>query len=250
MTVMTAFAEQATAHGVGGYDGRSERVDPLSAKQVWRSFELKALNARFAGATSVKASSDSDCVEIEVDLSHVLEKPQGSLVIEVLVPSDYPQARPQLRARALIGGLEPQVVKELACCMASAMESALAVNGPAVFFSIDQAAAFLRKSKGATPVADALSRQPKEADKRPRRRRRQRKRASVLPMCEKRPAEPLPSTSCPRTKALGGGSLSNGVSTPSNISDASESSTSSSDDGSSSCSSGGVSDDEMKNIAA
>ena len=40
----------------------------------------------------------------EVDLSHVLEKPQGSLVIEVLVPSDYPQARRQLTKTGGAGG--------------------------------------------------------------------------------------------------------------------------------------------------
>ncbi|CAE7940567.1 unnamed protein product, partial [Symbiodinium sp. KB8] len=83
-------------------------------------------------------------MQIEVDLSHVLSAQKGSLVIEVVVSSGYPQVRPGLTARVMPGLVEPSVMEEMAKCMVSAMESALAVNGPAVFFSIDQAASFLR----------------------------------------------------------------------------------------------------------
>jgi len=252
---MAAYVEQATARGPMG-SNCAEGVGPRSAKQVWWSFELKALSARFAGATSVKdAGIDSEHMEIEVDLSHVLSTQQGSLVIEAIVSSGYPQVRPRLTARVRPGLLESGVIEEMAKCMVSAMESALAVNGPAVFFSIDQAAAFLRcrnSNAGTAQIGGDTSKQREEAsaEKRPRRRRRQRKPTALLPVCENgaKVDEAPPSPACQRTKALGGGSLSTGISTPSSISDASSPSSSELDDGSSS-SSYGVSDDEMKSIA-
>eukprot|EP00435_Cladocopium_sp_Y103_P046691 s371_g13.t1 len=226
---------------------------------------------------------------IEVDLSHVLQKPKGSVSIVALVPSDYPRNRPELRARDPERHIDPELMEELRQCGAAALQSAFAASGPAVFFAVDQVAALLRKRLMIGGEAPSL-RPPQEgtnesgdpyqrtgptksgtwdlgldgpAEKPNRRRRRRRTGAMVLPFAEKEDEttqRPLPNSTAPplaplcepslRGKAKATpGSWSTGISTPSSISE-DQSSSSSSAESSSESSSSGVSDDEMQKIAA
>lgn len=246
---------------------------PRSAiAQVW-SFELKALEARFGNAVT-KSQVAGAMASIEVDLSHVLQKPKGSVSIVASVPSDYPRTRPELKARDPDHHIDPELMEELRQCGAAALQSAFAASGPAVFFAVDRVAALLKKrlmkggeapslrpqegTQGANESGDPCQR-TNQAEK-PNRRRRRRKTsgAMVLPFAEKEDLTQRPVTSLPSSTGEPGlpgkakataGSWSTGISTPSSISE-DQSSFSSSAESSSESSSSGVSDDEMQKIAA
>lgn len=236
--------------------------------QVW-SFELKALEARFGSAVT-QSQAEGAMASIEVDLSHMLKKPKGSVSIAATVPHDYPRKRPELKARDPENAIDPELMEELVQCGATALQSAFAASGPAVFFAVDQVAALLRKRfKGEEPekrgsqvrgAEGELTRteETRVADK-PRRRRRRRSAASlVLPLLnaekeevvESREEEKFGGEAVSFGRSKGGGSWSTGISTPSCISEEQSSSSSSSSDSSSESSSGGLSDDEMQRIAA
>lgn len=233
--------------------------------EVW-SFELKALEARFGNAVT-KSQAAGAMASIEVDLSHVLQKPKGSVSIVALVPSDYPRTRPELKARDPDQHIDPELMEELRQCGAAALQSAFAASGPAVFFAVDQVAALLKKrlmnggetslrpQEGANESGDPCQRTNEEKPTR-RRRRRRPTGAMVLPFAEKEDlTQPVTSlTNSTGDASLGkakatAGSWSTGISTPSSISE-DQSSSSSSAESSSESSSSGVSDDEMQKIAA
>jgi len=235
--------------------------------QVW-SFELKALEARFGSAVT-QSQVEGAMASIEVDLSHMLKKPKGSVSIVATVPHDYPRKRPELKARDPENAIDPELMEELVQCGATALQSAFAASGPAVFFAVDQVAALLRKRfKGEEPLRGSQVRgaegeltrteETRVADK-PRRRRRRRSAASlVLPLLnaekeevvESREEEKFGGEPVSFGRSKGGGSWSTGISTPSCISEEQSSSSSSSSDSSSESSSSGMSDDEMQRIAA
>mmetsp|Transcript_10844 Transcript_10844/g.19280 ORF Transcript_10844/g.19280 Transcript_10844/m.19280 type:complete len:289 (-) Transcript_10844:71-937(-) len=250
-------------------------------EQVWWSFELQALVARFGSAVTRYVGGGSGAGPLlEVDLSHFIGQRKGAILAVTILPTDYPRSRPLMNVVDRCGSLDREVLKELSKHMMTSFESAAAANGPGIFFAVDEVAGLLRRKfpgqgfgtlRPPRPVlsgdiekhSEAVEAQVQyqetvEETVKSKRRRRRKAAGPVLPLMEKKvcDSQHMYIHQSPVPVEAGRASLSTGVSTPSNISDMSNlTSSSSSEDSldsssSSDSSDGDGCDDEMASIAA
>lgn len=123
----------------------AEESAAQAARQVWWTFELNALAARFGNVLlRCDCKGPGNSALLEVDLSNILGYFPRSVTIMVLVPPDYPNSRPVVVPTDRCGCLDREQLQELTRCTAKSVDSAASTNGPSVFFAIDQATSLVR----------------------------------------------------------------------------------------------------------
>eukprot|EP00930_Biecheleria_cincta_P056079 TRINITY_DN42263_c0_g1_i1.p1 TRINITY_DN42263_c0_g1~~TRINITY_DN42263_c0_g1_i1.p1 ORF type:complete len:294 (+),score=60.80 TRINITY_DN42263_c0_g1_i1:89-970(+) len=144
---------------------QSEESGMQAMRQVWWSFELQALTARFSSALlRYVAGGPGGNALLEVDLSDILGYSPRSVTIIVLVPPEYPHSRPVLVPTDRCGCLDREQLQELTRCTAKSVESAASTNGPSVFFAVDQATSLVRTKFAPTGGCQKTCEQHEEAN--------------------------------------------------------------------------------------